>query len=150
MRFRGACRNDANNFLACVFCQSMDHQENGARRDGSNGDPAVLLVFSCMVRLRNGEGIVKNESGGFKTNIVLAEIAPVFVFVPNEAHGQSALFPSLLGRVTNVNTIVRTNWDDDAGIPGQQAKRARHVRPGGLAKAKRARHVVPLRVPIFL
>ena len=66
----------------------MNDQQNRSRSYGSNRYPAFLIVKG-EVPLRDRIGIVENEYGSFKTNIMLAEVLPVLVLVPCKSHSKS-------------------------------------------------------------
>ena len=58
--------------------------------------------------LCNRVGIVENENGGFKANIVLAKILAVLVLIPYESHGEWRQ-DSISVEMNDVNTFVRTS-----------------------------------------
>ena len=64
----------------------VDDQQNRTRAYGANGYPAFLII-EVWVTLRNSVGIVENENGGLKTNVMLAEVLPVLFLIPFESHG---------------------------------------------------------------
>jgi hypothetical protein len=67
----------------------------------------TFLILESDVTLRNRVGIVENENGGFKANIMLAKILAVLVLIPYESHSQSRQV-SISVEMKNVNTFVRT------------------------------------------
>jgi hypothetical protein len=74
--------------------------------------PTVIQRSSsskATVMLRNRVGIVENENGSFKANIVLAKILAVLVLIPYESHSQSRQ-DSISVTMNDVNTFVRTSW----------------------------------------
>jgi hypothetical protein len=79
-------------------------------------DPTFLILKSD-VTLRNRVGIVENENGGFKANIVLSKILAVLVLIPYESHSKSRQDNTSVEK-EDVNTFVRTSWTQgDAPIP---------------------------------
>jgi hypothetical protein len=80
--------DDPNHFFTALFLKRMDNQENRAGSYGSNCDPAQF-IFESVVTPRNGAGIVENKDCGFKANIMLAKVPPVFALVPFKSHGKS-------------------------------------------------------------
>ena len=88
MGLGGASRDDANDFFFFVFfIKSMNDQQNRTRPYGSDRYPTFLILSD--VTLRNRVGIVENENGSFKANIVLAKILAVLVLIPYESHSKS-------------------------------------------------------------
>ena len=71
--------------------------------------PTVIqrFILKSDVTLRNRVGIVENENGSFKANIVLAKILAVLVLIPCESHSRSRQ-DSISVEMNNVNTFVRT------------------------------------------
>lgn len=84
--FRGARRDDPNDFLVVVFIKRMDDQQDRARSDRTDGDPALLLV-RVVVSSRNRVRIIENENGRLKANAVFAQVPAVLVLVPRKSHG---------------------------------------------------------------
>ena len=85
MRLSSTGRNDTDDFFALFLIESMDDQQNRTGAYGSNGYPP-LLIFRSEVALGKSIGIIKNELGRFKANIVLAKVLPVFLFIPLKSH----------------------------------------------------------------
>jgi len=81
MRLSSTGRNDTDDFFALFLIESMDDQQNRTGAYGSNGYPP-LLIFRSEVALGKSIGIIENEHGRFKANIVLAKALPVFLFIP--------------------------------------------------------------------
>jgi hypothetical protein len=69
----------------------------------------TFLILKSDVTLRNRVGIVENENGGFKANIVLAKILSVLVLVPYESHSRRRQ-DSISAEMKDANTFVRTSW----------------------------------------
>src|SRR4029077_14753684 len=69
--FGGAGRDDANDFLVVVFIKRMDDQQDRSRSYCTDCYPALLIV-GVVVSSRKGVGIIENENGSFKANVVLA------------------------------------------------------------------------------
>lgn len=63
----------------------MHDQENRTGPYCSNRYPS-LLIFRSEVALRKSEGIIEDEHGRFKANIVLAKVCAVFLFIPYKSH----------------------------------------------------------------
>jgi hypothetical protein len=72
MRLSSSGRNDTDDFFALFLIESMGDQQNRAGAYGSN------LIFRSEVALGQSIGIIENEHGRFKANIVLAKVLPVF------------------------------------------------------------------------
>ena len=85
MRCGGAGRDDANDFLIVVFIKCMDNQEDRTRPYRAYSYPAILLI-GVIISPRNGVGIIENENGSLKANVVLAKVLAVLVFVPGKSH----------------------------------------------------------------
>ncbi len=68
----------------------------------------TFLILKSDVTLRNRVGIIENENGSFKVNIVLAKILAVLVFIPYESHRKSRQ-DSISVAIKDVNTCVRTS-----------------------------------------
>lgn len=83
MRLSSTSRNDTDDFFALFLIESMDDQQNRTGAYGSNGYPPHLL---SEVALGKSIGIIENEHGRFKANIVLAKVLPVFLFIPLKSH----------------------------------------------------------------
>ncbi len=77
----------ANDFFFVFFIKSMNDQQNRTRPYGSDRYPTFLILSD--VTLRNRVGIVENENGSFKANVVLAKILAVLVLIPYESHSKS-------------------------------------------------------------
>jgi hypothetical protein len=84
--FRGAGRDDANDFLVVVFIKRMDDQQDRSRSYRADSYPA-LLILGVVVSPRNRVGIIENENGSLKANVVLAQVLAVLVLVPRKSHG---------------------------------------------------------------
>jgi hypothetical protein len=84
--FGGAGRDDANDFLVVVFIKRMDDQQDRSWSYRADGDPALLIV-RVVVSSRNRVGIIENENGSLKANVVLAQVLAVLVLVPRKSHG---------------------------------------------------------------
>jgi hypothetical protein len=84
MRLGSTSRNDTDDFFALFLIESMDDQQNRTGAYGSNGYPPLL--FRSEVALGKSIGIIENEHGRFKANIVLAKVLPVFLFIPLKSH----------------------------------------------------------------
>jgi hypothetical protein len=84
--FRGAGRDDPNDFLVVVFIKRMDDQQDRSRSYRTDSYPA-LLIAGVVVSSRNRVGIIENENGSFKANVVLAQVLAVLVLVPSKSHG---------------------------------------------------------------
>jgi hypothetical protein len=65
--------------------ESMDDQQNRTGPYGSNRYPPLLIIRS-EAALGKSIGIIENEHGRFKANIVLAKVLPVFLFIPLKSH----------------------------------------------------------------
>ncbi len=93
----------------------MHDQEHRTGSDGSNRYPAILIV-KVGATLRQGVRIVEHENCGFKANIVLAQVFPVFVLVPSKRIGRDPY--RISAKPTRVNIIVRTrqrlSWFSDS------------------------------------
>ena len=63
----------------------MHDQENRTGPYGSNRYPSLLIVRS-EVALRKSVGIIENEYGRFKADIVLAKVCAVFLIIPFKSH----------------------------------------------------------------
>lgn len=88
-----AGRNDANDFFVVPLVERVHNQQDRTRSDSADRDPAFLGVIR-EVTLRDRVRVVENQNGGFKANVVLAEVLPALVFVPFKSHGsRSAPFP---------------------------------------------------------
>ena len=85
MRLSSTGRNDTDDFFALFLIESMDDQQNRTGAYGSNGYPP-LLIFRSEVALGKSIGIIENEHGRFKANIVLAKVLPVLMFIPFKSH----------------------------------------------------------------
>ena len=108
MGLGGASRDDANDFFFFVFfIKSMNDQQNRTRPYGSDRYPTFLILSD--VTLRNRVGIVENENGSFKANIVLAKILAVLVLIPYELHGKRRQ-GNISVEIKDVNTFVRTSY----------------------------------------
>ena len=114
MGLGGASRDDANDFFFVFFIKSMNDQQNRTRPYGSDRYPTFLILSD--VTLRNRVGIVENENGSFKANIVLAKILAVLVLIPYESHSRSRQ-DTITDAMKNVNTFVRTWIQGGAPIP---------------------------------
>ena len=68
----------------------MGHEDNHDRADQTHGLPA-LLSFDDTFQAADMEWILKDEPGGFETDLVLCEIAPVLVLIPGESHDRSGI-----------------------------------------------------------
>jgi hypothetical protein len=89
MRLSSTSRNYTDDFFALFLIESMDDQQNRTGAYGSNGYPP-LLIFRSEVALGKSIGIIENEHGRFKANIVLAKALPVFLFIPFKSHNPVA------------------------------------------------------------
>ena len=49
----------------------------------------LFVILKSYVALGNRVGIVEDENGSFKANIVLAKILAVLVLIPCESHSKS-------------------------------------------------------------
>jgi len=87
--FGGAGRNDANDFLIVVFIKGMDSQKDRSRPYRADRYP-TLLSIEGNVPLRNGVGIVENENGSLKANVLLAKVLAVLVLVPCKSHSNAS------------------------------------------------------------
>ena len=85
MRLSSTSRNDTDDFFTLFLIESMHDQEDRTGPYGSNRYPALLIVRS-EVPLRKSVGIIENEHGRFKANIVLAKVCAVFLFIPFKSH----------------------------------------------------------------
>src|SRR6266404_1531696 len=63
----------------------MHDQYNRTGPYGSDRYPS-LLIFRSEVALRESVRIIENEHGRFKTNIVLAKVLPILLFIPFKSH----------------------------------------------------------------
>ncbi len=63
----------------------MDDQQIRTAAYGSSGYP-TLLILRSEVALGKSIGIIENEHGRFKANIVLVKVLPVFLFIPLKSH----------------------------------------------------------------
>ena len=64
MRFGGASRDDANDFLVVFLIERMDYQQNRTWPYGSDRYPA-FLIHKRAVTLRYGIGVIENQKGSF-------------------------------------------------------------------------------------
>jgi hypothetical protein len=131
----GASRDDPNDFffVFVFFIKSMNDQQNRTRPYGSDRYPTFLILSD--VTLRNRVGIVENENGSFKANIVLAKILAVLVLIPYESHSKSRQ-DTISDAMKNVNTFVRTSWAQ-GGAPIPHHRRwvgVPHSPPPGLGR----------------
>ena len=85
MGFRGAGRDDANDFLVVVFIKSMDDQQDRSRSYRTDSYPALLIV-GVIVSQRYRVRIIENENGSLKANVVFAQVLAVLVLVPRKSH----------------------------------------------------------------
>src|SRR5438445_1643095 len=85
----------------------MKDQENRTRPYGSDRYP-TFLILKNDVTLRNRVGIVENENGNFKANIVLVKILAVVVLIPDESHSKSRQ-DSISVEMKCVSTFVLTS-----------------------------------------
>ncbi len=106
MRLSGTSRNDTDDFFTPFLIESMHDQENRTGPYGSNCYPSLLIVRS-EVALRKSVGIIENEHGRFKANIVLAKVCAVFLFIPFKSHKLVANQDRICHSVADVNTFVR-------------------------------------------
>ena len=102
----GAGRDDANDFLVVIFIKSMDNQEDRSRPYRSESYP-TFLIPGVFVSSRTGVGIIENENGSLKPDIMLAKVLAVLVLVPSKSHGNAREY-SLRIEMNIVNTFVRT------------------------------------------
>ena len=86
MGFRGAGRDDTNDFLVVVLIESMDDQQDRSRSYRADGYPALLIVC-VFVSSRKRVGIIENENGSLKSNVMLAQVLAVLILVPRKSHG---------------------------------------------------------------
>jgi hypothetical protein len=77
MRLNSTSRNDTDDFFALFLIESMDDQQNRTWAYGSKGYPP-LLIFRSEVTLGKSIGIIENEHGRFKANIVLPKVCRFF------------------------------------------------------------------------
>ena len=89
MRLGRASGNDAENFFLISLNESMNDLYNRARSNGSNRYPTFLIIEG-EVTLRNSVGVIENQNGSFKANIVLPKILPVLVLIPLKSHRRAA------------------------------------------------------------
>ena len=68
----------------------MGYEDNHGRADQAHGLPA-LLSFDDTFQAAYMEWIIKDETGGFETDFVLCEIAPVLILIPSESHDRSGI-----------------------------------------------------------
>ena len=108
VRRGGASRDDANDFFAVLLKMSVDNQQDRARSDGSDGYPAFLIRKS-IVTLRNCIGIIENENGSLKPNIMLAKVLAVLVFIPSESHTNGDDTAYLLDLTVSIRVYVHQN-----------------------------------------
>jgi hypothetical protein len=85
MRLSSTSRNDPDDFFTLFLIESMHDQQNRTGPYGSNRYPS-LFIFRSEVALRESVGIIENEHGRFKTNVVLAKVLPVLLFIPFKSH----------------------------------------------------------------
>ena len=85
MRFGGASRDDANDFLVVFLMERMNYEQNRTRPYGSDRYPA-FLIHKRGVTLRYGIGVIEHQDGSFKPNIMLAKILTVLVLIPFKSH----------------------------------------------------------------
>ena len=90
MGLGGACRDDANDFLVVIFIKGMDNQEDRSGSYRPDGDPA-LLILRVVVSPRNGVGIIENENGSLKPDVMFAKVLAVLVLVPRKSHGNDTI-----------------------------------------------------------
>jgi len=85
MRLSSTSRNDTDDFFTLFLIESMHDQQNRTGAYGSDRYPS-LLIFRSEVALRKRVGIIENEHGCFKANIVFAKVLPVLLFIPFKSH----------------------------------------------------------------
>jgi len=90
MRPSSTGRIDTDDFFALFLIEGMDDQQNRTGTHGSNGYPP-LFIFRREVAFRRCLGIIENEHGRFKANIVLAKVLAVFLFIPLKSHNLVAI-----------------------------------------------------------
>ena len=115
MGFGGAGRNDANDFLIVVFLKGMDNQKDRSRPYRADRYP-TLLSIEGNVPLRNGVGIVENENGSLKANVLLAKVLAVLVLVPCKSHSNASYTPYLLGRVMSIYLYAHRSAEGNCGV----------------------------------
>lgn len=123
MGFGGAGRDDANDFFVVIFIKGMDNHEDRSRSYRSDRDPALLIV-RVVVSPRNGVGIIENENGSLKPDVMFAKVLAVLVLVPRKSHGNDTIQHNYKNGF--VNTVVRTRRKS----PQKPVTRQRHAAPG--------------------
>jgi hypothetical protein len=88
VRLSCASRNDTDDFFPLFLIECMHDEQNRTRPYGPNRYPS-LLIFKSEVTLRKGIGIIENEHGRFKANIVLAKVLPILLLIPFKSHSWS-------------------------------------------------------------
>jgi hypothetical protein len=101
----GAGRDDANDFLIVVFIEGMDNQKDRSRSYGSDGYPTLLLA-GVVISSRNGVGIIENENGSFKANVMLTKVLAVLVLVPCKSHSNARYTAYLSGKAMSIYLYV--------------------------------------------
>ena len=81
MRLSSTSRNDTDDFFTLFLIESMHDQWNRTGPYGSNRYPS-LFIFRSEVALRKSVGVIENEHGRFKADIVPAKVLPVLLFIP--------------------------------------------------------------------
>ena len=80
-----ASGDDANDFLVVFLIVGMDHQKNRTHSYGANRYPTFLIVKGGIA-LSNRVGIIENENGSFKTNVMFAQVLAALVLIPLKSH----------------------------------------------------------------
>jgi len=88
MRLSCASRNDTDDFFPMFLIERMHDEQNRTRPYGPNRYPS-LLIFKSEVTLRKSIGIIENEHGRFKANIVLAKVLSILLLIPFKSHSWS-------------------------------------------------------------
>jgi hypothetical protein len=88
MGFGRASGDRANDFRVVFLIERMDHPSNQTRSHGANRYRAFRIVQGGIA-LRHRAGIVENENGSFKANIMFTEVLPALVLIPLQSHSWS-------------------------------------------------------------
>ena len=123
MRLSSTGRNDTDDFFPLFLIERMDDQQNRTGAYGSNGYPPPL-IFRTEVALGKSIGIIENEHCRFKTNIVLAKVLPVLLFIPFKSH-------RLVATKTEYSLYLRLSIQLYVQSPAEGFSGSHSVIPGG-------------------
>src|SRR3981081_2180067 len=80
-----ASRDDANDFLVVFLIGASHPKKNRTHSYGANRYPTFLIVKGGIA-LSNRVGIIENENGSFKANVIFTEVLPALVLIPLKSH----------------------------------------------------------------